>query len=265
MRETRSRTSSGPSRFMGGAAISANSTAPSLRTLSVSKTMEGSLAAALAVDNGKRPDAVVTAAAVRNLAMNFIMVSCHTSCCPPSKNGFEELIRCHHLSGVVRDVDVQGGVHVILGVARGRVLHHGHVVAQLGGEAHGGLDAGVSDQPDDDELVYAVLLELQIEVGIGEGAGAPMLLDDDLARSRHEVAAELAAPGAVCEHLALPACLLDRGDVLPGLIVAGTIPAMRRVEHAQPGLPGRIEDPQHVGNAAVRFRDRLQAIPDLAA
>src|SRR5256885_7033849 len=38
MRETRSRTSSGPSRFMGGAAISANRTAPSLRTVSVSKT-----------------------------------------------------------------------------------------------------------------------------------------------------------------------------------------------------------------------------------
>src|SRR4029077_1850645 len=36
MRETRSRTNSGPRRFIGGAAISANSTAPSLCTLSVS-------------------------------------------------------------------------------------------------------------------------------------------------------------------------------------------------------------------------------------
>src|SRR6267142_142479 len=39
MRDTRSRTSSGPRRFMGGAAISANRTAPSLRTVSVSKTI----------------------------------------------------------------------------------------------------------------------------------------------------------------------------------------------------------------------------------
>src|SRR5215467_13695353 len=46
MRETRSRTSSGPRRFMGGAAISVNRTAPSLRTVSVSKTMERSSAAA---------------------------------------------------------------------------------------------------------------------------------------------------------------------------------------------------------------------------
>src|ERR1700680_652843 len=38
MRDTRSRTSAGPRRFMGGAAMSANRTALSLRTLSVSKT-----------------------------------------------------------------------------------------------------------------------------------------------------------------------------------------------------------------------------------
>src|SRR5580704_11294615 len=40
MRETRSRTSSGPRRFIGGAAISVNRTAPSLLTFSVSKTIE---------------------------------------------------------------------------------------------------------------------------------------------------------------------------------------------------------------------------------
>src|SRR5262245_42260214 len=38
MSETRSRTSSGPRRFMGGAVISANRTGPSSRTLSVSKS-----------------------------------------------------------------------------------------------------------------------------------------------------------------------------------------------------------------------------------
>src|SRR5262245_5273737 len=39
MSETRSRTSSGPKRFMGGTAISTNRTGPSLLTLSVSKTI----------------------------------------------------------------------------------------------------------------------------------------------------------------------------------------------------------------------------------
>src|SRR6185503_18836831 len=38
MRVTRSRTSSGPKRFMGGAAMSAKSTGPSLRTTSVSRS-----------------------------------------------------------------------------------------------------------------------------------------------------------------------------------------------------------------------------------
>src|SRR5882672_4143247 len=40
MSETRSRISSGPSRFMGGALIAANRTAPSLFTLSFSQTIE---------------------------------------------------------------------------------------------------------------------------------------------------------------------------------------------------------------------------------
>src|SRR6185436_5227525 len=40
MSETRSRMSSGPSRFMGGALIAANKTAPSRVTLSFSKTIE---------------------------------------------------------------------------------------------------------------------------------------------------------------------------------------------------------------------------------
>src|SRR4051812_2551172 len=40
MSETRSRMSSGPSRFMGGALIVANRTAPSRRTISFSKTNE---------------------------------------------------------------------------------------------------------------------------------------------------------------------------------------------------------------------------------
>jgi len=42
----------------------------------------------------------------------------------------------------------------------------------------------MSYQPDDDQLVDAVLLELQIQVGVGETAGAPMFLSDDLTGRR---------------------------------------------------------------------------------
>jgi hypothetical protein len=38
------------------------------------------------------------------------------------------------------------------------------------------------DEPHDDELMNAVPLELQIQIGVGETAGTPMLVRDDIAR-----------------------------------------------------------------------------------
>src|SRR5215813_12216994 len=67
-------------------------------------------------------------------------------------------------------------MHHLVRVVRGRVLHHGDLVAQLGGVANSRFDAGVRDQPDDDELMGAVLLELQVQVGVGEAARTPVFL-----------------------------------------------------------------------------------------
>src|SRR5215813_2460246 len=111
----------------------------------------------------------------------------------------------------------------------------------------------------------AVLLELQIQVGVGKAAGAPMLQCDDLARLRCEFAAELATPRAIFEGLSRPGCLLDRRDILPGLVVAGTVPAMRRIEDAKPRFARGIQNLQHVRNTAICFRNCLQAMPELAA
>jgi hypothetical protein len=47
-----------------------------------------------------------------------------------------------------------------------------------------------------------VLLELQIQVRVGETTGTPMLLGDDVTRLRLELGSELAAPGSVFEGLA---------------------------------------------------------------
>jgi hypothetical protein len=47
-------------------------------------------------------------------------------------------------------------------------------------------------QPNDDQPMDAVLLELQIQVCVGETARAPMFLYDDFARRRHEFGTELA-------------------------------------------------------------------------
>jgi hypothetical protein len=76
------------------------------------------------------------------------------------------------------------------------------------------------DESDDDELMDAVFLELQIQIRVGETTGTPMLLGNDFARLRLELAADLAAPRAVFEGLSQPGCLLNRRNVLPGLVVA---------------------------------------------
>src|ERR1700735_3247669 len=57
MRVSRSRTSSGPSRFMGGAAISTNIAAPSFRMMSVSKVMAFFLCAAFGLSRAQRSEA----------------------------------------------------------------------------------------------------------------------------------------------------------------------------------------------------------------
>src|SRR5262245_19893501 len=86
------------------------------------------------------------------------------------------------------------------------------------------------DQAYDDELMDAVLLELQIQVGVGEPAGAPMFLRDNLARRRHEFGAEFAAPRAVFEGLALPRRPLDGRDVFPRVVIARTVAMMHGIE-----------------------------------
>src|SRR5262249_42061640 len=117
------------------------------------------------------------------------------------------------------------------------------------------------DESDDNELMNAVLLELQIQIGVGKAAGTPMLEGHDVAPSRCELAADLATPGPVLEGLMRPGRLLDGSKVLPGLVVARTVPMMQRIENAQPRLPRCIQDLQHVRNTIIRFGDRLQAVP----
>jgi hypothetical protein len=61
-------------------------------------------------------------------------------------------------------------LHLALRIACNRVAHHRDVITEFGAEPDGRLDAGVSDESDHDELVDAVLLELQIQVCVGETA-----------------------------------------------------------------------------------------------
>jgi hypothetical protein len=120
-------------------------------------------------------------------------------------------------------------------------------------------------QPNDDQLMDPVLLELQIQIGVSEAAGAPMLRRDDLARLRRKLGPDLATPCTVFERLSLPCRLLYGRNVFPGLVVAGTVTTMRRIEDPKPRLPCRMQDLQHMRNAVIRFCNHADAVPYLAA
>src|SRR5262249_33778718 len=88
---------------------------------------------------------------------------------PLLRTGFKGLERrervynficCHNGIGVVREIDLESGVHLFIRVIRRRVFDQRDLVTKLGGKANGRFDTGMRYQTDDDELVDAVLLEL---------------------------------------------------------------------------------------------------------
>src|SRR5262249_42334535 len=111
----------------------------------------------------------------------------------------------------------------------------------------------------------AVLLELQIEVGVGEAAGAPVLLSYNFTTLWCELGAELAAPCAEFEALVFPCALLNGRNVFPRLVVARAVAMMHGIEDSELRLARGMEDFQHVRNAVIRFGNGLDAGPDLAA
>src|SRR5262249_2830091 len=119
-------------------------------------------------------------------------------------------------------------------------------------------------ESDDDELMNAMLFELQIQICVGKATGTPMLEGHDIARLRFEFAADLATPGAVFEGLMHPSRLLRRRNVLPGLVVAWAVSMMQRIENAKPRLPCSSQDLQHICNTIICLCDRPQAVPYFA-
>ena len=109
-----------------------------------------------------------------------------------------------------------------------------------------------------------MLLQLEIEIGVGEAAGAPVLAGDDLTRGRYELGAEFAAPGAEFETPASPCGALDRRDVFPRRIVAGTESVMHGIENPELRLARRMQNLLHMRNTVIRFRYGLDPRPDLA-
>src|SRR6516225_6493238 len=176
-----------------------------------------------------------------------------------------DLLRANDGTGVVWDIDVEGDMHHLVRVIRRGILNDGDLVTELGGIAHSRFDAGMRDESDDDELMNAVLLQLQVQVGVGEATGTPVFLCDNLTWRRHELGTELATPCAVFEALVLPRGSLNRRNVGPRFVVACTISMMHGIEDAKLHCARGIQDFEHVGNAVVCFSDSFDAGPDLAA
>ena len=57
-------------------------------------------------------------------------------------------------------------MHLLVRVIRRRVPHHRDPIAKLSSKANGPFEVCMGDEPHDDELLNAVLLELQIQVRI---------------------------------------------------------------------------------------------------
>src|SRR5262245_52012878 len=107
----------------------------------------------------------------------------------------------------------------------------------------------------------AVLLELQIQIGVGKTAGAPMFRGDKLAWLRLELGADLAAPRSVFEAPSRPPCPLNRRNVFPSLVVARTVSTMKCIEDPKLSLARGVQDLQHMRNAVIRFCNSPNAIP----
>src|SRR5262245_41745233 len=116
----------------------------------------------------------------------------------------------YNCADVVWHINFERGIHLLFRVTRSRILHYGYFVAELGRETYGCLDTRVCYQPDDDELIDTVFLKLQIQIGIGEATGTPVLLGHNVARLRCKFVADLPTPGPIFKSPVLPRCLLNR-------------------------------------------------------
>src|SRR5262245_41697581 len=176
-----------------------------------------------------------------------------------------DLSRGYNGAGVVREIDVESGVHVLIRIVRHCVLDHRDLVTELSGKANSRFDAGMRYLSYDNELMDAVLLELQIQICVGEATGTPMLCCDNLTRLGRKLGADLTTPRAVFEALVYPCCLLNGGDVLPSLIVARTVSMMQCIEDPKLRIPRGIQDLQHMRNTVVRFCNGPNSSPQLTS
>ena len=86
-----------------------------------------------------------------------------------------------------------------------------------------------------------------------------MLFGDDLAWPGRELGTDFATPRAVFEALVFPRRLLNRRNILPGFVVARTVPMMHGIEEAELRLPCGIQDLRMCGTQLFASANSLDA------
>src|SRR5215469_607048 len=120
-----------------------------------------------------------------------------------------------------------------------------HVIAELSAAAAGCLDARVRHHSRQDYLFDAALLQLEVQVGVGESVLAPMLLNDDVTRLGRELGMPVASPHALSEDALAIGQGLPRARMAPTVIITLSPPPMRNIKH-------------HGTRASCRFDERAQ-------
>jgi hypothetical protein len=129
----------------------------------------------------------------------------------------------HESVCVIRNINVRRCVHLDVRIVCCRVSYHRDFVAKLKRKTNRCFHTRVCDQPYDDELMVAMLLELQIQIRICKATGTPMLEDHSFTGLRVELVTDHTSPRAVSERLARPRSLLNGRNVLPRFVVPGTV------------------------------------------
>jgi hypothetical protein len=109
-----------------------------------------------------------------------------------------------------------------------------------------------------------MLLELGVEIGVGEAALRPVLMDDDITLLWAELRIELAAPCAAFERLRGNTRLLERRHVSPAVEVVRVGPVMRHDEDLDLRGTGGRDDLAQIVEHAGRIGGRLDRLVELA-
>ena len=168
----------------------------------------------------------------------------------------------------IRGVDVVRRVHCVMIECGCGVAYQSDMVAKIDGGARSAFDAGVGDEANKDDVTDPLLLQQEVEIGVGKAAGGPVLVDNRVAWLGRELLPELAAPAALGERLDLRSCALIWRRVIPARKIIRLGAVMRRLKDScdvpladlrQPTAPENTTAAEYTPSPGVRCLDLVSS------